>query len=100
MSSVWLAADGALLVEYEIGSALLGARFDLTVDPTSGLPATDPGRLASDLYHDLHTDPGDQAWVDATGRTWWGDEPEDGWRTVLLPERVHTVLRDGAPLIP
>lgn len=92
VDEMWVAEDLTLVVTYRVGATDLGARFALDVDPTSGGVPTDSARLASDLYHNLHTDPGPQAPVDEDGRAWWGDEPAGGWESVTGSARTATLL--------
>lgn len=89
LRELWIAEDLAIHVRYLIREQRLAARFGaLDIEPASGLAAGDPYRMASDLYHDLHTDPGPDAWKDSQGFEWWGDEPSDGWPAVDTRRRV------------
>jgi hypothetical protein len=92
VDEVWVSSDLALVATYRIGAMDIGVRFPLDVDPVSGGAPTDSARLASDLYHNLHTDPGPQAWVDEDGRAWWGDPPRGGWGSSTGSERTATLL--------
>lgn len=89
---VWVTDDLALQVRYVIGSDALAVRnAHLDVDLVSDGPPTHSARFASDIFHDLHTDPGPDAWRDEQGYRWWGDEPAGGWPVVVGAERLVTL---------
>lgn len=91
IDEVWVGPDLDLCIRYRIAGTPLAMRFiGLDVEPASGLRAGSALRFASDLYHDLHTDPGADAWRDSDGYRWWGDEPDDGWPSVLTRTRLFT----------
>ena len=83
--------DLALHVRYTVGAEALAVRVRLDVDLISGGPPTHSARMASDIFHNLHTDPGPYAWVDEQGHRWWGDEPGDGWPDAVQGERLFTL---------
>jgi hypothetical protein len=85
-------ADLALQVRYAIGAERLAVRFGrLDVDLLSAGPPSHSARLASDIVHDLYTDPGPAAWRDERGYAWWGDVPAAGWPAVVTAERLLTL---------
>ena len=87
-----MADDLALHVRYVVGAETIALRSaNRDVDPVSGGPPTHATRLASDIFHDLHSDPGVDAWRDEKGYRWWGDEPPGGWPVVVRTERVLTL---------
>jgi hypothetical protein len=89
---LWLTEQLVLSVRYRLGSHRLAARFArLDVDPTSGEPPSNSARLASDLFHNLHTRPEPGAWTDPDGYTWWGDPPDDGWAAALAGARILSI---------
>lgn len=94
LHEVWVADDLALHIRYALGAEALAVRHaHLDVDPTSDGPPTHSARLASDIFHDLHTDP--DAWRDERGYRWWGDEPADGWPAAVRGGRPLALAPDG-----
>lgn len=92
LHEVWVTDDLTLHVRYAIGATKLAVRnAHLDVDPVSGGPPTHSARLASDVFHELHTDPGPDAWVDQQGYRWWGDEPADGWPSAASGDRLFAL---------
>ncbi len=97
LHEVWVTDDLALHVRYAVGREALAVRnAHLHVDPTSGGPPTHAVRLASDIVHDLHTDPGPGAWRDDRGYRWWGDEPAGGRPAAVPGERLLTLVPEAA----
>lgn len=89
IDEMWLTDDLVLSIRYRIGSRQLAARFArLDVDPTSGAAPFNSARLASDLFHNLHTQPEPDAWTDLDGYPWWGDPPPGGWEAALSGRRI------------
>ena len=92
LHEVWVTDDLALHIRYVVGGHVLAVRHaHLDVDLISGGPPTHSARMASDIFHDLHTDPGPDAWTDERGYRWWGDEPADGWPAAVRGERLFTL---------
>ena len=95
LDDLWVETSLALVVRYRLADYWLGVRFGrLDVDPNSMLGPSRSGRLASNLYHSLHS-PSEWEWTDEEGYIWWGDPPEGGWACVLNEDRLIT-LRGGA----
>lgn len=93
LHEIWVTDDLALHIRYAIGSEAFAVRnAHLGVDLVADGSPTHSARLASDIFHDLHTDPGPRAWRDERGYRWWGDEPADGWPAVLRARRLLVLV--------